>query len=54
MKDREMRIPAPQPSKLVEALNQVVQLYDAWGKKDKADLWRQKQSPPSTVRKTGK
>jgi serine/threonine protein kinase len=54
MKDGELRIPVLQRSKVDEVLNQVVHLYDLWGKKDKADLWRQKQSPPSTVRKTGK
>jgi hypothetical protein len=54
MKDREMRIPVPQRSKLVEALDRVVQLYDAWSKKDQADLWRQKQPPAPTVRNTGK
>jgi tetratricopeptide (TPR) repeat protein len=43
MKEREMRIPVPERTKLTEALDRVVQLYDAWGKKDKADLWRKQQ-----------
>jgi serine/threonine protein kinase len=54
MKDREIRIPVPQRSKLVEALDRVIQLYDAWGKKDKTDLWRQKQPPAATAPMAGK
>src|SRR5262249_54705522 len=32
---------------LDQALERVVQLYDAWGRKDKADEWRKKPSSPS-------
>ena len=28
--------------RLTEALERLVQLYDAWGKKDKAEEWRKK------------
>jgi eukaryotic-like serine/threonine-protein kinase len=48
MKEREMRIPVPERPKLTEALDRVVHLYDAWGKKDKADRWR-KTRPGSRV-----
>jgi tetratricopeptide (TPR) repeat protein len=44
MKEREKRIPVPERPKLTEALDRVVQLYDAWGKKDKADRWRKTRS----------
>jgi tetratricopeptide (TPR) repeat protein len=38
---REARIP-PQGKIRTEALEHLVQLYDAWGRKDKADEWRMK------------
>jgi hypothetical protein len=28
--------------RLTEAMQRLVQLYDAWGQKDKADEWRKK------------
>lgn len=40
MKKREAKIPAPSKIRLTEALQRLVQLYDAWGKKDQADKWR--------------
>jgi tetratricopeptide (TPR) repeat protein len=40
MKDGEMLIPVPDRPKLTEARDRVVQLYEAWGKKDEADRWR--------------
>jgi serine/threonine protein kinase/lipopolysaccharide biosynthesis regulator YciM len=40
MKQREASIPAQGKVRLSEALERLVQLYDAWGKKDKADEWR--------------
>jgi tetratricopeptide (TPR) repeat protein len=42
MKQREDRIPEKDKSRLTESLERLVQLYDAWGKKDKADEWRKK------------
>jgi hypothetical protein len=46
LKDREAKIPAHGKIRLVQALERLVQLYDAWGKKDKADEWRKKVPPP--------
>jgi hypothetical protein len=41
--EREKQHPGlPTPERLTEALERLVQLYDAWGRKDKADEWRQK------------
>jgi serine/threonine protein kinase/tetratricopeptide (TPR) repeat protein len=48
MKESESRIPVPERPKLSEALDHVVQLYDAWRKKDQAELWRKKQ-PKATI-----
>jgi tetratricopeptide (TPR) repeat protein len=42
MKKREAMIPKDGKLRLTEALDRVVQLYDAWCKKDKADEWRKK------------
>jgi len=42
MKAREARIPAPQKKRLGEAGTRIVALYDAWGKKEKADEWRKR------------
>jgi serine/threonine protein kinase/tetratricopeptide (TPR) repeat protein len=42
LKQREEKIPPIRKVCLREALDRVVQLYDAWGKKDKADEWRKK------------
>ena len=44
MKQREGQIPPQGKIRLTEALERVVQLYDDWGRKDKADEWR-KQLP---------
>ena len=48
MKAREARIPAPGKPRLTEAAERVVQLYEAWGKKDKAAEWRAKLARPSS------
>jgi serine/threonine protein kinase/lipopolysaccharide biosynthesis regulator YciM len=40
MRQREAKIPPPSKARLSEALERLVQLYDAWGKKDQADAWR--------------
>ena len=42
MKRRQDKIPPPGKVRLPEALERLVQLYDAWGKKEKADEWRLK------------
>jgi hypothetical protein len=42
LKEREAKIPASGKIYLNEAVERLVQLYDAWGKKDKADAWRKK------------
>jgi Flp pilus assembly protein TadD/tRNA A-37 threonylcarbamoyl transferase component Bud32 len=42
LRRREDRIPPQAQGQLTEALERLVQLYDAWGKKDKADPWREK------------
>jgi tetratricopeptide (TPR) repeat protein len=43
MKQREPKLPANGAARLSEALERLVQLYDAWGKKAQADQWRQTQ-----------
>jgi eukaryotic-like serine/threonine-protein kinase len=48
MKQREAKIPAPSKSRLTQALERLVQLYEATGKKDQADRWR-KQLPAGKV-----
>jgi serine/threonine protein kinase len=41
LKQRQARMPAPTRASVVaEALGRLVLLYDAWGKKDRADQWR--------------
>ena len=40
MKRREAKILPESKFRLTEALERLVQLYNAWGKKDKADEWR--------------
>jgi len=42
MKQREKKIPPESKIRLTEALERLVQLYDALGRKDKADGWRKK------------
>lgn len=42
MKKREGMIPPPSQVCLIEALQRLVQLYDAWDKKDEAQAWRKK------------
>jgi tetratricopeptide (TPR) repeat protein len=45
MMERKERIAAPERARIRETLDRVIQLYEAWGKKDKAELWRGKQIP---------
>jgi tetratricopeptide (TPR) repeat protein len=40
MKDREAKIPFPYKIRLTEALERLVELYDAWGKPEQAKVWR--------------
>jgi tetratricopeptide (TPR) repeat protein len=40
LKQREAKIPANSKARLAEALERLVRLYDAWGKKDEAAKWR--------------
>jgi non-specific serine/threonine protein kinase/serine/threonine-protein kinase len=42
LKYREAQVPAAARSRLSEALERLVQLYDAWDKKDQAEKWRKK------------
>ncbi|HLN27317.1 MAG TPA: tetratricopeptide repeat protein [Gemmataceae bacterium] len=42
MKQREARIPSSNKLHLAEVMERLVQLYDTWGKKDKASEWREK------------
>ncbi len=47
IKARAARIPAPSKDRLTQAGDRVVQFYEAWGKPDKANQWRQKLAPAS-------
>jgi tetratricopeptide (TPR) repeat protein/tRNA A-37 threonylcarbamoyl transferase component Bud32 len=40
MKQRQAQIPAPYKKYLTEAMDRLVQLYEAWGKPDEANKWR--------------
>jgi eukaryotic-like serine/threonine-protein kinase len=42
MKQRAEKIPPLYKVRVTEALERLVQLYDVWGRKDKADEWRRK------------
>jgi len=42
LRAREAKIPAPFKKRLAEAGAWIIELYDAWGKNDKADEWRRK------------
>jgi len=42
MKQREAKIPAQSKTRLTEALERLVRLYEATDQKDKADAWRKK------------
>jgi eukaryotic-like serine/threonine-protein kinase len=47
MKVREAKIPPPGKPRLTGAAERVVQLYEDWGKKDKAAEWRTKLAKPA-------
>ena len=53
VKAREAKIPAPDKPRLSEAADRLVQLYDVWGKTDKAAEWRAKLAQPAPVRRKG-
>jgi serine/threonine protein kinase/tetratricopeptide (TPR) repeat protein len=53
MKQRQAKIPAPERPRLTEALERLVRLYEATGKKDEADAWR-KQLAAAKAAKNGK
>ena len=42
MKQREAKMPTSDKARLPEALERLAQLYDAWGKNDKAKEWKAK------------
>ena len=46
LKAREARIPAPGKPRLSEAADRLLQIYESWGKKDKAAAWRTKLARP--------
>jgi hypothetical protein len=46
MKTREVRIPAPNRSRLREAAERVVRLYEGWGQPEKAATWKSKLGMP--------
>jgi tetratricopeptide (TPR) repeat protein len=45
LKQRETQVVAARKDLLPQVLNQIVQLYDGWGKGDLADAWRRKGQP---------
>jgi hypothetical protein len=45
MKQREERIPPIYKSRLAEAIERLVQLYEAWGQPEKATEWKAKLPP---------
>ncbi len=47
LKAREAKIPAAGNRRLPEAAERIVQLYESWGKKDKAAKWRTDLAKPS-------
>ncbi len=42
MRVRQARIPPGGKARLIEVLQSLVHLYDAWGKKDQAEQWRKR------------
>ena len=46
MKRRETEIPAYRKKDLAAAATRIVAFYEAWGKPEKADAWRQKLASP--------
>ena len=53
LQSRQAKIPAPVFIRsLTEALERLVQLYDAWGKKNKTALWQRKLQKAKTAGKS--
>ncbi len=52
MKQREKTIPEPAKVRLREALERLVQLYEAMGKKDEAAKWRKELDAIQAAQKT--
>jgi WD40 repeat protein/serine/threonine protein kinase/tetratricopeptide (TPR) repeat protein len=50
MKQREETIPLQGKIRLSEAIERIVQLYDEWGWKEKADEWRRKRSATNAAK----
>jgi eukaryotic-like serine/threonine-protein kinase len=46
LKARAAKIPVPYQPRIKEAADRIVELYEAWGKSDRAKEWRQKLSSP--------
>jgi hypothetical protein len=51
LKQRETKIPANRKVRRTEALEWLVQLYDATGPKDKADEWRKQREETKAAAK---
>jgi eukaryotic-like serine/threonine-protein kinase len=53
MKAREDKIPAPSRQRIAEAHTRIIELYEAWGKPEKAEEWRRKwdEAPKPSPRK---
>jgi len=51
MKQREDRIPAGSKPRVKEALQRLVQLYEATGQSEKATEWKKKLAGPDKVEK---
>jgi hypothetical protein len=54
MKEREVKIPPQGKVRMIELLERLIQLYDEWGKKDKADVWRKVLAETEAAGKTAK
>jgi len=51
MKVRETKIPPASKARLTKAGERIVQLYEAWGKKEKAEEWRKRLAQPADATK---
>jgi eukaryotic-like serine/threonine-protein kinase len=50
VKTREEKIPPSERYRVVEAAERIIELYDAWGRPEKAAQWRAKQAAPGEAR----
>jgi hypothetical protein len=53
MEQREGKIPKRDKARLTQAVERLVQLYDAWGKPDKAAEWRKRLEGKEAKRNSG-